>query len=122
MELGSHYCTKNFSGKELLNGRDSPLNRWFLLYVEDKKRSCFKILGQKSFNFNNNLLLEGFLHVQISNLFGFIIISTCKKIWKGFTHVIKRHQNVLSKEVADHFYCFCIELNGSNIVFCELNL
>ena len=34
--------------------------------------------------------------------------------------MIKRHQNVLSKKVADHFHCFFIELNGSDIVFLQI--
>ena len=31
--------------------------------------------------------------------------------------MIKRHQNVFSKKVADHFQYFCIKLNRSDIVF-----
>ena len=36
-------------------------------------------------------------------------------------HVIKHHQNALSKKVADHFESFCNELNRSDIVFCRAN-
>ena len=32
-------------------------------------------------------------------------------------HVIKRYQSALSQKVADHFQCFCIQLNRSDIVF-----
>ena len=35
--------------------------------------------------------------------------------------MMKRHQNVLSKKVADQFQCFCIELNRSDTVFGKLN-
>ena len=32
-----------------------------------------------------------------------------KLVREGFTHVIKRRQNALSKNVADHFQGFCHE-------------
>ena len=35
--------------------------------------------------------------------------------------MIKRHQNALSKKVADHMQCFCIELNRMGIVFGKSN-
>ena len=40
-----------------------------------------------------------------------------------FYDVIKRHQNAVLKKVADHFQCFCIELNrdDSPLFFCKLN-
>ena len=47
-------------------------------------------------------------------------LSSILSQWQGYTHVIKRHQNVLSKKVADHFQCFCIELNRSDIVFLQI--
>ena len=54
--------------------------------------------------------------VQISHA-----LCVRESLQKGCTHVIKRHQNALSKKVAGHFQYFCIELNWSDIVFCKSN-
>ena len=39
---------------------------------------------------------------------------------EGCMHVIKRHQNVLLKKVADQCQCFCTKLNGSDIFFLQI--
>ena len=46
---------------------------------------------------------------QFSNDNNFCISSKTAQI-EGFTHVIKRHQNALSKKVTDQFQCFCITI------------
>ena len=60
-----------------------------------------KVLSTKTF-YNNSSLFDN---------------ATSNSLQDGCTHLIKRHQNALSKKVADHFQGFCIELNRSDIVF-----
>ena len=50
----------------------------FALLRKHEIRPFFQICGQKALKFSNNPVLEGFLHVQVSNLSKLIFIFTSK--------------------------------------------